>query len=224
MFSNIHFLADFGEYMSLQGKAVLLIANGLLPRKSLVDELAYSCEVLVACDGGANHCLNLQITPDYITGDFDSIQSAALDLFRKKGAEIIEMENQDSSDLAKALTWLEASGAESIDVVGIEGGRIDHQFGAWTSLIESNSFATLHYDDFFLKRVPNFEITVKTKLGKIVSLHPISKCDNVIISGCRYELQQETMNIGTKGIHNIATEKKISVSKSSGELFLMVER
>ena len=80
------------------------------------------------------------------------------------------MQNQDKSDLSKALSYLRDEGFTSIDVIGIEGGRLDHQFGVWSCLIESDSYASLHYEDFVLKRVPNDTIQLQTKLGKIVAL------------------------------------------------------
>lgn len=210
--------------MTLEGKSVLMFANGSLPNSAIVDELIESCETIVACDGGGNHCLEYDLTPDYLTGDFDSIDSPAIEKFRIQGTQIIEMQNQNRSDLSKTLQWLESSGVKSIDVVGIEGGRLDHQFGVWSSLIESESYATLHYDEFILYRIPNSQKIIQTDVGKIVSLHPISACEDVEIAGCEFELNGEIMSIGTKGIHNVATSDTVRVSKSSGDLFLLVER
>lgn len=217
-------MGHLGLFVTLEGKSVLMFANGSLPNSAIVDELIESCETIVACDGGGNHCLEYDLIPDYLTGDFDSIDSPAIEKFRIQGTQIIEMQNQNRSDLSKALKWLESSGVKSIDVVGIEGGRLDHQFGVWSSLIESESYATLHYDEFILYRIPNSQKIIQTDIGKIVSLHPISACEDVEITGCEFELNGEIMSIGTKGIHNVATSDTVRISKSSGDLFLLVER
>lgn len=211
-------------FVTLEGKSVLMFANGSLPNSAIVNELIELCETVVACDGGGNHCLEYDLTPDYLTGDFDSIDSPAIEKFRIQGTQIIEMQNQNMSDLSKALQWLESSGVKSIDVVGIEGGRLDHQFGVWSSLIESESYATLHYDEFILYRIPNSQKIIQTEIGKIVSLHPITKCEDVKITGCEFELNGEIMSIGTKGIHNVATSDTVRISKSSGDLLLLMER
>lgn len=217
-------MGHLGLFVTLEGKSVLMFANGSLPNSAIVDELIESCETIVACDGGGNHCLEYDLIPNYLTGDFDSIDSPAIEKFRIQGTQIIEMQNQNRSDLSKALKWLESSGVKSIDVVGIEGGRLDHQFGVWSSLIESESYATLHYDEFILYRIPNSQKIIQTDIGKIVSLHPISACEDVEITGCEFELNGEIMSIGTKGIHNVATSDTVRISKSSGDLFLLVER
>lgn len=217
-------MGHLGLFVTLEGKSVLMFANGSLPNSAIVNELIESCETVVACDGGGNHCLEYDLTPDYLTGDLDSIESPAIEKFRIQGTQIIEMQNQNRSDLSKALQWLESSGVKSIDVVGIEGGRLDHQFGVWSSLIESESYATLHYDEFILYRIPNSQKIIPTDIGKIVSLHPISACEDVEITGCEFELNGEMMSIGTRGIHNVATSDTVRISKSSGELFLLIER
>ena len=217
-------MGHLGLFVTLEGKSVLMFANGSLPNGAIVNDLIESCDSVVACDGGGNHCLEYDLTPDYLTGDFDSIETPALEKFKIQGTQIIEMPNQNKSDLSKTLQWLESSGVKSIDVVGIEGGRLDHQFGVWSSLIESESYATLHYDEFILYRIPNSQKTIQTDIGKIVSLHPISACEDVEITGCEFELNGEMMSIGTRGIHNVATSEIVRISKSSGELLLLMER
>ena len=210
--------------MTLEGKSILLFANGSLPNSAIVNELIYSCETIVACDGGGNHCLEYELIPDYLTGDFDSIESPAFEKFRIQGTQIFDMQNQNKSDLSKTLQWLESCRVKSIDVVGVEGGRLDHQFGVWASLIESESYATLHYDEFILHRIPNSRKTIQTVVGRIVSLHPVTTCEDVELTGCEYQLNGEMMSIGTRGIHNVATSDTVKISKSSGELFLLIER
>ena len=210
--------------MTLEGKSILLFANGSLPNSAIVNELIDSCETIVACDGGGNHCLEYELIPDYLTGDFDSIESPAFEKFRIQGTQIFDMQNQNKSDLSKTLQWLESCRVKSIDVVGVEGGRLDHQFGVWASLIESESYATLHYDEFILHRIPNSRKTIQTVVGRIVSLHPVTTCEDVELTGCEYQLNGEMMSIGTRGIHNVATSDTVKISKSSGELFLLIER
>ena len=210
--------------MTLEGKSILLFANGSLPNSAIVNELIDSCETIVACDGGGNHCLEYELIPDYLTGDFDSIESPAIEKFRIQGTQIFDMQNQNKSDLSKTLQWLESCRVKSIDVVGVEGGRLDHQFGVWASLIESESYATLHYDEFILHRIPNSRKTIQTVVGRIVSLHPVTTCEDVELTGCEYQLNGEMMSIGTRGIHNVATSDTVKISKSSGELILLIER
>lgn len=203
---------------------VLVIANGEIPSSEVVNNLLQNCDFIVACDGGLNHCNKLEIIPNLLCGDFDSIDSDLSEGLNSEFTDVIQMQNQDKSDLSKALSYLRDEGFTSIDVIGIEGGRLDHQFGVWSCLIESDSYASLHYEDFVLKRVPNDTIQLQTKLGKIVSLHAITPCKGVSLAGCKFTLNHDTLEIGTRGIHNLAQAETIEVSKVSGELLVMIER
>ena len=203
---------------------VLVIANAGIPSLDVVNNLLQNCDFIVACDGGLNHCNSLGIIPNLLCGDLDSIDFDLLEGLDSEFTDVIQMQNQDKSDLSKALSYLQDEGFTSIDVIGIEGGRLDHQFGVWSCLIESDSYASLHYEDFVLKRVPNDTIRLQTKLGKIVALHAIIQCQGVSLTGCKFTLNNETLEIGTKGIHNLTQEEKIEVSKVSGELLVMIER
>lgn len=210
--------------MATNSKRVLVIANGKMPSMEIVKNLLQTADFVVACDGGYHHCKQLEITPNLLCGDFDSIDSELLSEVNSEFTEVIHMQNQEKSDLSKTLSHLKNEGFTSIDVIGIDGGRLDHQFGIWSSLIESNSFATLHYDDFIVNRVPNHTVQFHTKSGKIVSLNPIITCEGVSLEGCKFNLNDESLEIGTRGIHNIALNDIIEISKVSGELLIMIER
>ena len=202
----------------------LIIANGEIPSLEVVNKLVQNCDFIVACDGGLNHCNRLEIIPNLLCGDLDSIDSDLIDALNYEFTDLIQMHNQEKSDLSKTLSYLKDEGFSSIDVIGIEGGRLDHQFGVWSCLIESDSYASLHYEDFVLKRVPNDTIQLQTKLGKIVALHAINLCKGVSLAGCKFTLNNDTLEIGTRGIHNLAQAETIEVSKVSGELLVMIER
>ena len=210
--------------MANSSNRVLVIANGGIPSLEVVNNLLHNCDYIVACDGGLNHCNRLGIIPNLLCGDLDSIDSNLLDGLDSEFTDVIQMQSQDKSDLSKALSYLQDEGFTSIDIIGIEGGRLDHQFGVWSCLIESDSYASLHYEDFVLKRVPNGAIRLQTKLGKIVALHAIIQCQGVSLAGCKYTLNNETLEIGTKGIHNLTQAEIIEVSKVCGELLVMIER
>ena len=203
---------------------VLVIANGEIPSSGVVNNLLQNCDFIVACDGGLNHCNKLEIIPNLLCGDLDSIDSDLSEGLNSEFTDVIQMQNQDKSDLSKALSYLRDEGFTSIDVIGIEGGRLDHQFGVWSCLIESDSYASLHYEDFVLKRVPNDAIQLQTKLGKIVALQAITPCKGVSLDGCKFTLNNDTLEIGTRGIHNLAQAETIEVRKVSGELLVMIER
>jgi thiamine pyrophosphokinase len=46
-------------------------------------------DLIIAADGGAQHCLKLGIRPQVVIGDFDSVSVDELETLRSQGAEII---------------------------------------------------------------------------------------------------------------------------------------
>jgi thiamine pyrophosphokinase len=62
----------------------------------------------IAVDGGSNRWLkfckdnNLDLLPDLITGDFDSIDKETLGLYQKAGVTIMPTPDQDATDFTKA--------------------------------------------------------------------------------------------------------------------------
>ena len=107
---------------------VLVVANGNWPSKELVQTLLDNAEFTIALDGAADRFEGW----DIVVGDLDSIANSD----GMKGDE-----SQENSDLAKALIEYEVDA-----VVGIEGGRLDHQLAAFTALFESQSDAILYFD------------------------------------------------------------------------------
>ena len=113
----------------------MILANGKFPGKKSSIELITASDFLICCDGAASKILDLDIEPDIIIGDMDSIDDATLD---KLSDRIKEINDQSSNDLSKALKWLINKNIDSVIVLGADGLRDDHSLSNILLFLENS--------------------------------------------------------------------------------------
>ncbi|MBI5273844.1 MAG: thiamine diphosphokinase [Chlamydiales bacterium] len=104
----------------------LIIANG--PYEDEVVQSLVKDNIVIVLDGAANHLQDL--IPNYILGDFDSISPIAEDKYKSLNVPFIYTENQDYTDLEKAIFFAKEKGAKTISICcALQGDRTDHSLG-----------------------------------------------------------------------------------------------
>ena len=210
----------------MQAKNVLIAANGTWPNQAIWKPLVDCSDIVIACDGAIVQLLQNDIIPDFIVGDLDSIpREIDMSQLEQLGIAVIPILDQDSNDLAKALDYCNNLGTTKIDVVGIEGGRLDHQIGAYFSLCEQESNAILHLNNWTARLVPSEGLVLDSiEKRKNISLFAIGTVKGVTLSGVKWTLNNEELLPGTNGLHNESIGGEIKVSHLEGHLLLLIER
>lgn len=98
----------------------LIVANGDFVSASTITSLATD-RIILALDGAANRLQQIQVTADFILGDFDSIELS--DMFN---CPLLHAPDQNYTDLEKAVQYCDAQQASDIAIVCATGGRLDH--------------------------------------------------------------------------------------------------
>jgi thiamine pyrophosphokinase len=201
-------------------KRALVIANGEPPRKQLLQSLLRECNVVICADGGANTAFKFKIQPDAIVGDMDSIHAEALVKFRK--VHTFEDRDDESTDLEKALSWAIGHKYDHIAVVGASGKRLDHTIGNLSVLAKFYPDAVIRVvDDVGEVTYIGRELTFDAKLGDVVSLIPLSRCEGITTHGLRYVLDDEALELGVReGTSNVVTDSAVSIKVRKGHLLL----
>lgn len=88
-------------------------------------------EKVVAVDGGLEAAKELDIIPDVIVGDFDTVHPEILAYYRKMEHIVWEVHQpeKDDTDTELAIKQALAMNCSHITLLGATGGRLDHMIG-----------------------------------------------------------------------------------------------
>lgn len=187
-------------------------------------------DLIIAADGGSQHCLSLDIQPGILIGDLDSTDPALVEKWRGEGVEIIQYpEDKDQTDLELALMLAQDRGARKIVVHGAVGGRLDMTFGNLSllahPLLKTPTTLINGAEEVHLLHSGEM-LTLVGEPGEIVSLLPIHPGDSVVSTrGLKYTLKNEPLEFGlSRGISNQLTGKRGTVHLESGLLAVVHTR
>ena len=207
-------------------RAVVFV-NGHLDEPQGAKALLQPDDLIIAADGGAVHCRALNITPDVIIGDMDSLPEEDQQYFAGLGVPFIRHDcRKDETDLELALLYARDEGANEVLVLGALGGRWDQTFanlllpiyhrlagldvtywhaGTWISVISQPR-------------------TIRGTAGQTVSLIPIGgDACGVSTSGLEWPLQDETLFIGgSRGVSNLLLGEEAKINIEEGTLLCFV--
>ena len=204
---------------------ILIIGNARDEKLAKWADLIDCSDVIIACDGAVNNCIEQGISVDYLIGDMDSISQEMLAHSNDGSIEVVENFDQENNDLTKAILFAHGLKPKAIDIIGVDGGLSDHQFCNYLSLIECQTKARIHLDDCIVSAITktNAEFC-SIENGATFSLFSIGTSIGVNVTGAKWELKNSKLTPSSTGLHNIATSERLAVSCESGNLLLFVNR
>ena len=202
-------------------KTALLFINGT-PPKNLPKTEGYG---IIACTDGAFHYLKEKNFPlaqlDFISGDFDSHTGNDENIYHEK---FIFTPDQNFTDFQKALDILKSKGIKKIDVYGGSGGEQDHFLGnLHVAFLFKDLMEITFYDEFSSYFFIPKDFEINNVEGKMVSLLPFPKVENLVTDGLNWELKNEDLEITKRiGTRNFATKSTVKISYSDGDLLVFI--
>ena len=196
-------------------KKVFLLLNGETPNE--VPDIS-NYDMICATDGAYQYLKKHNISPNFIAGDFDSLQGIP------KEIEVIKTPNQDFTDFDKILQILFDKDFTHIDVFGASGKEQDHFLGNLHTAIQFKEKLKLTFIDNHSRY---FLADKSTKISdckdKIVSLIPFPKATNIRTEGLEYQLNKEDLVFGERiGTRNKGIQDTVKVTFENGELFIFI--
>ncbi len=178
---------------------------------------------VIAADGGLAHCRALNIRPDAILGDFDSLG------YTPRGGQVFPVEKDDTDSMLAVRHGLK-QGCDRFLIYGaLEGPRLDHavanlqtlQFladqGTQGLLIGQSSLATV---------VKNGAICLRAMDEGLVSVFCMgSDAQGVTIRGLQYGLEDGTLTAGFPlGVSNHFIGKTGEISVKNGSILIIYDK
>ena len=205
---------------------ILIFANGEFATTPDLSDLLDRAGLIIAADGGANHCARLGIVPDILLGDLDSVETGLLQKLQAQGVAIHRHPpEKDATDLELALDLALDRGATAVWLVGALGGRWDMSLAniMLCALEKYRSLPiTLVGADcrmHILRSGQPFTVH-PTHPGRKVSLLPLGgDIQGITLEGFQYPLRDASLPFGSsRGISNVLTEETGTVRLEQGVL------
>ena len=205
---------------------VLIVLAGEPPDETLLSWRAEEADYVIAADGGMKPLLHAGIQPDLLVGDFDSFDPTTSS---SVSCEVIREEEQDSTDLEKALRHLPGDKPPNeIVLLGATGGRSDHFL---TNVLMASGLpeevdVMLDAKEEFIRRVtPARPVILVGIRGQTVSLVPLVACEGVTTKGLHWELDDATMGVGVLlGQSNEAVSDDVRIDLAIGSLLVITPK
>lgn len=214
-------------------KKTVIISGGMLEEAFVLETLrGEDVDFIIGVDRGAAFLYNHQITPDYIVGDFDSLEDSVLDYYKTQTEIPIREFNpvKDASDTEIAVRLAVELCRENVMILGATGSRIDHimaniqtlkigyDAGIHVEIMDSHNRIYLIGGKTVLEKDKAF--------GSYFSVFPLGTViEDFNIRGAKYPLTHHTLvPYDSLCVSNQMEEERVTIDFPEGFVILMETR
>jgi len=185
--------------------------------------------LVICCDSGARHLKRLNIIPDLLIGDMDSIDPDDLKYYAQKGVYFIGYPAaKDYTDTELAMDYALKLKPHKIMILCALGGRLDHALANIYLLLKGNNkgIETFLIDDYCEVFIINREHFFIREAGKTVSLLALTpRVSGITLTGFYYPLKKGILKMGeSRGISNIISGSRANIQVEKGKLLAIKYR
>jgi thiamine pyrophosphokinase len=192
-------------------KNVSVILNGQMPTDDTIINQITNSDYIIAVDGSANKLFDIEIIPDVIIGDLDSLQNN-----NNKNIELVKTPNQNKTDFRKTLEWCIEKNILNISIFGISGESEDHFLGNYYTLSDfGEKISWKAFTDFSVispcignKKFESFK-------GQKVSLFCMKGSSIVNSENLEYPLQSYHLKPSDDAVRNLSLEDHFTIESTT---------
>ncbi len=209
-------------------KKACIVTGGTISEPFFVEYVdKHREQLLIVVDGALEVTHRLGMMPDFIVGDFDTVDNGLLEHY-EKNIILRHPPEKDQTDTELAIETALNAGCKEVVFFGATGSRLDHSLAnifLLQSLLEQGISAELRNENnrLYLKN-KSFTLNRKEAWGDFLSLLPLTETvEHVTLTGFKYPVDNLTFyRERTLGISNEITEEEATVTFDGG-IFVVVE-
>lgn len=213
----------------MTGKCIVIGAGELTVGEIQVTE----GDLVIAVDGGLDYCDFLQLEPDLILGDFDSVSEKSAAVMEKLEAQIPERilrlpREKDDTDTLAALKEGLRRGYQEFRIYGGTGGRLEHTLANIQCLLYLKRQGAAGYlmdGNGMIFVIENETVRFQKGLWGYLSLFAMSaEVRGVTIEGLKYPLDKAVIrNDFPIGVSNEFTGREAAITVEKGQLACVIQ-
>ena len=192
-----------------------IVANGEVPSSELSIRLLRKMKRIICCDGALQKLLSINIIPDVIVGDGDSMDREELS---RHNIPYHADRSEEYNDLQKALKYCQANGYDDVLLLGCGGLREDH-------FIANLSIMVMYSEKMRLSMLTEhgvFNVMRGTSIfrsvpGMQVSVFPSNLHTRLSFNGLKYPVNNRSFNWLWEGSLNESVGSAFTVEADDEE-------
>lgn len=208
---------------------VCIVLNGeikdyIKTKEIILDE---NYDYIIGADGGCNHLYKMDITPNYIVGDLDSINKELINYYEDKKVIFKKYpSHKDETDSEICMYLAKELGANKIDFIASLGKRIDHtlaNIGLLKYIKDMNIKSRILTSEEEILIIKNEKINLKGKKGDTISVIPIEgEAKGVTLENLEYPLNDVKIGyLSSLGISNIMLDNECTIKIKDGSALII---
>ena len=192
-------------------KNVSVILNGQMPTDYAIINQITNSDYIIAVDGSANKLFDLEIIPDVIIGDLDSLQN-----INNKNIELVKTPNQNKTDFRKTLEWCIEKNILNISIFAISGESEDHFLGNYYTLSDfGEKISWKAFTDFSVISPCMGNKKFESFKGQKVSLFCMKGSSTVNSENLEYSLQSYHLKPSDDAVRNLSLEDHFTIESTN---------
>lgn len=205
---------------------VIIFTNGEYRNKKFYENYLKESKIdyIICADGGANFAKEINVVPNIILGDMDSITKETAAFYKDINVKTFSA-RKDETDTELAIIHAIEIGAKKVTLLGALGSRMDHSLGniyLLKRIVNEGIVGEIINENNLIRLIIQNEV-FRIPVGKTVSLLPIGgDVEGINISGFEYPIIDGRMTMERPyGISNVTSAESQQISFEKG-MFLMI--